>query len=123
MNTTTTQKITKAMRFTEMKSIFEDMGREDLVKFCTHELELLAKKSSGGERKMSATQKINEDIKTSLYAEMEVGKPYTITQMIKELPSIAPFTSQKIRALVGQLMNAGMVVRSETKGIAYFTKS
>ena len=40
-----TNKITKAMRFEEMKNIFTEMNRADLVAFCEHEMELLAKKN------------------------------------------------------------------------------
>lgn len=121
----TTKKITKAMRFAEMSKIFTDMGRTDLAEFCDKQIELLAKKNTtkDGEKRMTATQKANEAIKTMLYAEMESGKPYTITQMIKELPSVASFTNQKVRSLVGQLIDTKLVIRTEEKGVAYFTKA
>ena len=121
----TTKKITKSMRFAEMSKIFTDMGRTDLAEFCDKQIELLAKKNTtkDGEKRMTATQKANEAIKTVLYAEMENGKPYTITQMIKELSSVSDFTNQKVRSLVGQLMETNLVIRTEEKGIAYFTKA
>lgn len=120
-----TNKITKAMRFEEMKNIFVEMNRPDLVAFCEHEMELLAKKNTtkDGEKKLTATQKANEAIKTMLYAEMEQGKPYTITQMIKELPSVKPFTNQKVASLVRQLVDTNLAIRTEEKGVAYFTKA
>ena len=121
----TNKKITKAMRFEEMKNIFAEMGRTDLVEFCNKQIELLAKKNTtkDGEKKMTATQKANEAIKTMLYAEMESGKPYTITEMIKELPSVMPYTNQKVASLVRQLVETNLVVRTEEKGVAYFTKA
>ena len=121
----TNKKITKAMRFEEMANIFTEMNRPDLADFCTKQIELLAKKNTtkDGEKKLTATQKANEAIKTMLYAEMESGKPYTITQMIKELPSVAPFTNQKVASLVRQLVETNLVVRTEEKGVAYFTKA
>lgn len=120
-----TKKITKAMRFEEMANIFTEMGRTDLADFCHKQIELLAKKNvtKDGEKKLTATQKANEAIKTMLYAEMESGKPYTITQMIKELPSVAPFTNQKVASLVRQLVETNLVIRTEEKGVAYFTKA
>ena len=118
-----TNKITKAMRFEEMKNIFTEMNRADLVAFCEHEMELLAKKNTkDGEKKMTATQKANEAIKTMLYAEMENEKPYTITEMIKELDAVHDCSNQKVRSLVGQLMDSGLIIRTEEKGVAYFTK-
>lgn len=121
----TNKKITKAMRFAEMSKIFTDMGRTDLAEFCDKQIELLAKKNTtkDGEKRMTATQKANEAIKTMLYAEMESGKPYTITQMIKELPSVAPYTNQKVASLVRQLVETNLVIRTEEKGVAYFTKA
>ena len=121
----TNKKITKAMRFEEMKNIFAEMDRADLVEFCEKQIELLAKKNTtkDGEKKMTATQKANEAIKTMLYAEMESGKPYTITEMIKELPSVMPYTNQKVASLVRQLVDTNLVVRTEEKGVAYFTKA
>ena len=63
-----TNKITKAMRFEEMKNIFTEMNRADLVAFCEHEMELLAKKNTkaNGEKKLTATQRLNESLKTML---------------------------------------------------------
>ena len=121
----TNKKITKAMRFEEMANIFTEMGRTDLVDFCNKQIELLAKKNTtkDGEKKMTTTQKVNEAIKTSLYAEMESGKPYTITMMIKELEAASPFTNQKISSLVRQLVECNLLVRTEEKGVAYFTKA
>jgi hypothetical protein len=121
----TNKKITKAMRFEEMANIFTEMNRPDLADFCNKQIELLAKKNTtkDGEKKLTATQKVNEAIKTMLYAEMESGKPYTITQMIKELPSVKDFTNQKVRSLIGQLMDTKLVIRTEEKGVAYFTKA
>lgn len=121
----TTKKITKAMRFAEMSKIFTEMGRPDLAEFCDKQIELLAKKNTtkDGEKRMTATQKANEAIKTMLYAEMESGKRYTITQMIKELPSVASYTNQKVASLVRQLVETNLVTRTEEKGVAYFRKA
>lgn len=120
-----TNKITKAMRFEEMKNIFTEMNRADLVAFCEHEMELLAKKNTkaNGEKKLTATQKANEGIKAEILDYMLEDKPYTITAMIKEIPCVADFTNQKVSALVRDLVRNGKVVRTEEKGVAYFTKA
>ena len=121
----TNKKITKAMRFEEMKNIFAEMDRADLVEFCEKQIELLAKKNTTkeGEKKLTATQKANEGIKTEILDYMENDRPYTITAMIKEIPCVAEFTNQKVSALVRDLVRNGKVVRTEVKGVAYFTKA
>ena len=119
-----TNKITKAMRFEEMKNIFTEMNRADLVAFCEHEMELLAKKNikANGEKKLTATQKANEDTKADILDSMEDGKAYTITAMIKEFDAISDLTNQKVSALVSQLVTEKKVIRTTEKGVAYFTK-
>jgi hypothetical protein len=52
---------------------------------------------------------------------MEVGKRYTITDLIKEIPVCAELTNQRVRALVGQLMPT-YIERIEEKKKAYFVK-
>lgn len=121
----TNKKITKAMRFAEMSKIFTDMGRTDLAEFCDKQIELLAKKNTtkDGEKRMTATQKANEDTKADILDSMADNTAYTITQMIKEFSSISDLTNQKVSALMRQLVADGKVVRTEEKGVAYFTKA
>ena len=121
----TNKKITKAMRFAEMSKIFTDMGRTDLAEFCDKQIELLAKKNTtkDGEKRMTATQKANEDIKADILDSMADNTAYTITQMIKEFPPISDLSNQKVSALMRQLVADGKVIRTEEKGVAYFTKA
>ena len=121
----TNKKITKAMRFAEMSKIFTDMGRTDLAEFCDKQIELLAKKNTtkDGEKRMTATQKANEGIKSELLDYMLEGKAYTITTMIKEIPCVGEFTNQKVSALVRDLVRNSKIIRTEEKGVAYFTKA
>jgi hypothetical protein len=121
----TNKKITKAMRFEEMANIFTEMNRPDLADFCNKQIELLAKKNTtkDGEKKMTATQRVNERTKAEILDYMLDEKPYTITAMIKEIPCVADFTNQKVSALVRDLVRSGKVIRTEVKGVAYFTKA
>lgn len=121
----TNKKITKAMRFEEMANIFTEMGRTDLADFCHKQIELLAKKNTtkDGEKKLTAIQKENEGIKAEILDYMLDNTAYTITDMIKGFPCLATFTNQKVSALVRQMVINGKVVRTEKKGVAYFTKA
>ena len=121
----TNKKITKAMRFEEMANIFTEMNRPDLADFCHKQIELLAKKNTtkDGEKKLTATQKANEDIKADILDNMAEDTAYTITQMIKEFAPISDLSNQKVSALMRQLVADGKVIRTEEKGVAYFTKA
>ena len=81
----------------------------------------IAKKNSA-ERKPTATQKENEGYKTAILEFMEVGKKYTITDLMKEVVELADLSNQRVSALVRQLKDEGLVERTEEKRKAYFSK-
>ena len=81
----------------------------------------IAKKNSA-ERKPTATQKANEGYKTAIFEFMEVGKKYTITDLMKEVVELADLSNQRVSALVRQLKEEGLVERIEEKRKAYFSK-
>ena len=56
-----------------------------------------------------------------ILAEMEEGKLYTITDMIKALPSCADLTNQKVSALIKPLIGVS-IERVEEKRKAYFKR-
>ena len=81
----------------------------------------IAKKNSA-ERKPTATQKANEGYKIAILEFMEVGKKYTITDLMKEVVELADLSNQRVSALVRQLKEEGLVERTEEKRKAYFSK-
>ena len=81
----------------------------------------IAKKNSA-ERKPTATQKANEGYKEAILEFMEVGKKYTITDLMKEVVELADLSNQRVSALVRQLKEEGLVERTEEKRKAYFSK-
>lgn len=83
----------------------------------------LDKKSASKSDKPTATQKANAELKDKILAEMEADKAYTISDMLKALPSCAELSNQKVSAVMKQLVEAGLVVRSEDKRKAYFSKA
>ena len=106
-----TTKMTKRDYFNALLAIEEVNTNSALVDFINHELELLAKKNSA-EKKPTAVQVANGNIKDAIYDSMEDGKMYTITEL----------TNQRVSALVRQMIADGQVERIEEKRKAYFRK-
>ena len=79
-------------------------------------------KKNSAERKPTATQTENVGLKNAIFEGMEVGKAYTISELMKSVPAIADLTNQRVSALVRQLKDEGKVTREEIKRKAYFTK-
>ena len=113
------KKMTKREMFEQIKANYDLTAEE--IKFIDHELDLLAKKNSG-EKKPTATQTAHVGIKSAILAGMEVGKKYTITDLMKSIPEIAELSNQRVSALVRQLIDSGEVERTEEKRKAYFSK-
>lgn len=80
-------------------------------------------KKNSAERKPTATQKENENHKAEILEGMEEGKAYTITELMKAVPSIAELTNQRVSAVVRQMVTDGQLLRTEDKRKAYFTKA
>jgi hypothetical protein len=116
-----TTKMTKRDYFNALLAIEEVNTNSALVDFINHELELLAKKNSA-EKKPTAVQVANGNIKDAIYDSMEDGKMYTITDLIKEVEACAELTNQRVSALVRQMIADGQVERIEEKRKAYFRK-
>lgn len=125
-------KMTKADRFTALRAYLEanpsmkfstpkgDISAEDMTIFLEHELELLSKKNSA-EKKPTAQQTANEGVKTAILEGLEIGELYTITDIIKAVPECADLTNQRVSALVRQMVEADLMVRTEDKRKAYFS--
>ena len=120
-NTTTERKITKRERFAEIIEIATELGREDLVDFCNHEIELLDKKASkSGESK---SKKENEELMNILYDELVgIGKAVTITEFMKASPTVAEreLSNQKVTSLFTK-MKGERVDKVVLKGKAYYS--
>ena len=119
-----TKKLTKKDHFNALKSIHEVAQNEVLVAFIDHEIELLNRKNSTatGEKKLTATQVANEELKTAILNGMTPKRLYTITELMKEIPECAELTNQKISAIVRQMCKENTVNRIEDKRKALFEK-
>ena len=110
------KRMTKRDYFNRILSYAHD---EDKA-FIEHELDLLAKKNSG-EKKPTATQKENESIKAVIVNVLSDGTARTIGEICKSDETLAELSSQKVSALVRQLVNDEIVKREEVKRKAYFS--
>ena len=108
-------KMTKRDYFTRILSY----AHEEDKAFIEHELDLLAKKNSG-ERKPTATQKENEAIKAAIVEGLGENA-WTIGEICKRVDVCKELSSQKVSALVRQLVLDEKVVRTEIKRKAYFS--
>ena len=118
----TTKKITKRDRFNALLAIAAVQADPDMVAFIEHELDLLAKKNSA-DKKPTAQQTANEAIKSAILEAMEADRLYTITELQKSIPECAELSNQRVSSLMRQLKDSGMVIRTEDKRKAYFSKA
>lgn len=82
------------------------------------------RKNASGSGKQTATQKANAELKDLILAEMENGKQYTITDMLKSFECLVDkdYTNQKISALMSAMVKEGLVERITDKRRSYFSK-
>lgn len=114
------KKLTKREKFEMVLAVPAIAENEVLREFIEHEMELLVKKNSG-EKKPTATQVVNEGIKSAILEFVNKSpKLFTITDFIKQVPECAGLTNQRVNALVRQLLKEEQVERTEIKGRAYF---
>ena len=119
---TNTKKMTKKDYFAILRSSYPATAEnyDEVIAFIDHELELLAKKNSA-DKKPTAQQIANGDIKQAILEGMEENRLYTITELQKEIPACADLSNQRISALVRQMIN-DTIERVEDKRKAYFRK-
>lgn len=97
-----------------------EITAEQMVEFIAHELELLTKKNVG-EKKLTAQQIANKQICENILAGMEDNRLYQIADMMKEIPACEGLSSQRVTALVKQMLDV-TVERIEDKRKAFFRK-
>ena len=119
------KKMTKKEMFAQILNNYD--LKADEIDFINHEIELLEKRNSnGGDKKPTAKQLENADLKTVIL-EFLADNPdhkFTITDLWKKIPVLANNTemsNQRISAIVNQLKKENLVVRVEDKRKAYFS--
>ena len=119
--TTTTKKPTKREMFEQIKSKYPLTPAE--VAFIDHEIELLTKKNST-DKKPTAKQEANATIKSAIQTVMEAhpNQLFTVSELMKKVPNLPEdMTNQRMSALIRQMVEAGLVKRTEVQRKAYFS--
>lgn len=117
--TSSAKKLTKRDHFNTLLTIPAVSENPVLVDFINHELELLSKKNST-DKKPTATQQANNALKEAIIDLLVDGNPYTVSQIIKEVPECAGLSNQKVSALMVQLVNEGQVEKVIEKRVSHF---
>ena len=119
------KKMTKKEMFAQILNNYD--LKADEIDFINHEIELLEKRNSnGGDKKPTAKQLENADLKTVIldFLADNPDDKFTITDMWKKIPVLAnnaEMSNQRISAIVNQLKKENLVVRVEDKRKAYFS--
>ena len=109
--------------FEKALALYKELGDAEMIAFFEKRIEQNAKKAST-ERKPSARQTENEEIKKGILNNMEVGTQYTLADMLVMFDCFpADMTPHRLAALLSQLGAKGSneIVRTESKGKAYFS--
>ena len=117
--TSSAKKLTKRDHFNTLLAIPAVSENPVLVDFTNHELELLSKKNST-DKKPTAAQQANNALKEAIIDLLVDGNPYTVSQIIKEVPECAGLSNQKVSAMMVQLINEGQVEKVIEKRVSYF---
>ena len=116
------EKRTKKEMYNIIKSKMADSA--EIVAFCDHELELLARKNSA-ERKPTVNQLDNKKIKKVVLEKIGTHS-YTITEIIKNVladTEWADLTCSRMTAIATQRAEDGDLIREVVKRKAYYKKA
>lgn len=109
------QKLTIANKFDEVVNFITgdgqvSMSQDEIIDFLLDRKAKSIKK--GGTRKPTATQKENEVLKDVILEKMP-SEPSTVTDLIHSIEELNGFNTQKVSALVRQLVLAGKVKKEK----------
>lgn len=117
------EKLTKRDYYNEIIKLANEINRNDIVEFATHEIELLDRKKSNGKAKVNETMNANIEL---VYNELlRVGKS-TTTELISkgDLSPLANefnvITTQKVSAYLNKLYSAKRIDKVVEKKKTYF---
>lgn len=89
--------------------------------FLLHEIDLINKRNAYKSDKPTKAQRENAVRKEGIYAVMEVGKTYTATDIAELMGGKEnEWTPQRASALLKQMVEAGVVVKTTEKRRSYF---
>lgn len=115
-------KKTRKEYFVEIMNLEQVQSNEDYVAFLEKEIEKCNRKSVS--KKPTATQLENEKLKNAIlvFLSGEVNNRFTVTELTQQVDELEGRTTQKVSALMRQLLLEGLVTRVTEKNKTYFSK-
>jgi predicted HTH transcriptional regulator len=108
-------KVTIKDQFVEVAEVLRSVDREDLAEFIDGRVAVLDKKAAN--KKATAKQEENEILKAQILDTLTAeDKAFTVGELIK----VFGVSSQKMSALLTQMVKDGAVARTVEKKVAYF---
>lgn len=93
----------------------------ELIEFCSHEIELLEKKSATP-KKPTATQVENESFKSTLVEFFSnTNEKKSIKEIQSEVPEVAQLSNQRITHLLTDLVKNGTLAKVYEKKVPYYS--
>ena len=115
-------KKTKREFFEEINEVLSGVGREDLVEFVQHELDLIQKKAEKRAEVVDAKKAENEELKKVIVDTLvRMARPVSIKEIQAEKMELAGKSNQKMSALLTQLVNDRVVKREKDKKTSVFS--
>lgn len=114
------KKMTKKEMFTR---ILTQLTNAEDIAFVEHEIELLEKRKTSKSPRVTARQKANEVIKAAIVDAMKEDTLYSISDLFEHCAAIEGFSSQKVSALLKQLVEAGLVDKTYENRKPLFMKA
>lgn len=113
--------MTKREYFMAIANIDAVKADADLSAFIAGEIEKLDKRKKAA-KKPTAKQLANEELKKAIaiFLDNAGDKLYTVGELTVSVPECAGLSSQKVNALVKQLVDANILERTMIKRVAYF---
>lgn len=117
-----TKKMTKKDYFAILRATYPASADnyDEVIAFIDHEVDLLNRKNSA-DKKPTAQQVANDGIKSAIAEGMSPNRLYTVTEIQKEIAECNELSNQRVSALLRQMKDDGIIVRTEDKRKAYFS--
>lgn len=115
----TEKKLTKVEKIEMLLNMAEVRANAVAVELLEHEKKLLQNKATN--KKATKTQEENAVIKAEILEYLKAGgERKTITAIIKGMDKTGEWSTQKVTALMKQLMAEGVVDKEVEKKVSYF---
>ena len=116
-------KKTRKDLFTEILALDAVQENQEYVNFLKKEIEKCNRKSVA--KKPTQTQLENESLKKAIlvFLSGEGDNRFTVTELCQQVDELEGRTTQKVSALVRQLLLEGLVIRITEKNKTYFSKA